>query len=119
MIVAAVTVHAKNGLFLISGGFEFTLVLGVGALTVAFTGPGALSLDAIIGYMPAGAAWGVGAAAVAVLGAIAQIAQRVSTIAEHPHADAATSANQPATECAHSQARFLGREHADNAHDRA
>lgn len=96
MVMAAVTVHAKNGFFITSGGFEFNLLLGVAALTVAFTGPGALSLDAIIGYTPAGAAWGAGAAAVAVLGAIAQLAQRVSAIAEHPQGDAATIANQPA-----------------------
>lgn len=75
MVVAAVTVHAKNGFFITSGGFEFNLVLGVAALTVAFTGPGALSFDAIIGYTPAGAEWGAGAAVVAALGALAQLVQ--------------------------------------------
>jgi putative oxidoreductase len=55
MVVAAISVHAKNGVFITSGGFEFNLVLGVAALAVAFTGPGALSLDAIMGYTPAGA----------------------------------------------------------------
>ena len=76
MLVAAVTVHWKNGFFITSGGYEFNLVLGVVALSVAFTGPGALSLDGIIGFAPVGAAWGVGAAVVAVLGAIGQLAQR-------------------------------------------
>jgi putative oxidoreductase len=76
MVVAAATVHWKNGFFITSGGFEFNLVLGVAALTIAFSGPGALSLDHALGFAPAGVAWGVGAAGVAVLGAVAQLAQR-------------------------------------------
>ncbi|MCC7007934.1 MAG: DoxX family protein [Acidobacteria bacterium] len=75
MVVAAATVHAKS-FFVTSGGFEFNLLIGVAALAVAFTGPGALSLDAVVGYTLAGGAWGAGAAAVAVLGAIAQLARR-------------------------------------------
>ena len=88
MLVAVVTVHAKNGFFITSGGYEFNLVIGVAALTVAFTGPGTWSLDAAIGDVPAGNAWGVGAAVVAVLGAIGQLAQRhVPAAAENapPH----------------------------------
>jgi len=78
MLVAAATVHWKNGFFIMGGGYEFNLVLGVAALSVAFTGPGAVSLDHVIGYAPEGAAWGVGAAVVAVLGALGQLAQRRS-----------------------------------------
>jgi putative oxidoreductase len=76
MVVAAVTVHWKNGFFITSGGYEFNLVLGVAALSLAFTGPGPLSLDHAAGFAPAGVAWGLGAAAVAVVGAVAQLAQR-------------------------------------------
>lgn len=76
MVVAAVTVHWKNGFFIQSGGYEFTLVLGLAALSVAFTGPGALSVDGVAGYAPGGIAWGIGAAVVAVVGAIVQLAQR-------------------------------------------
>src|SRR5258707_11710261 len=47
MLVAAVSVHVRQGFFVTSGGFEYTLVLGVAGLTAAFTGPGALSLDAL------------------------------------------------------------------------
>jgi hypothetical protein len=46
---------------------------------VAFTGPGALSLDAFIGVAPVGLAWGAGAAAVAVLGALGALAQQDAT----------------------------------------
>src|SRR5215510_13805737 len=76
MVVAAVTVHWKNGFFITSGGYEFNLVIGVAALSIAFTGPGALSVDRAAGYAPGGIAWGVGAAAVAAVGAIGQLAQR-------------------------------------------
>jgi putative oxidoreductase len=78
MIVAAVAVHVKNGFFITGGGFEYTLVLGIAALTIAFTGPGALSLDALFG-LPAqhgGALSGLVAFIVGVLGATVQLAQR-------------------------------------------
>jgi putative oxidoreductase len=76
MVVAAATVHWKNGFFITGGGYEFNLVIAAAALSIAFSGPGALSLDRVAGFAPAGAAWGLGAAAVAVLGAIGQLAQR-------------------------------------------
>ena len=89
MLVAAATVHARNGFFITSNGFEFNFVLGVAALSVAFIGPGALSVDMLVGYAPAGAAWGVGAAIVAILGAIGQLAQRqLRPAANAAHVDA-------------------------------
>jgi len=90
MVVAAATVHARNGFFITSNGFEFNFVLGAAALSVAFIGPGALSVDAFLGYAPAGIIWGAGAAVVAILGAIGQLAQRqLPPIAGAAHADAA------------------------------
>ena len=59
MLVAAVTVHIKKGFFVQNGGYEYTLVLGIAALTLAFTGPGSLSLDAL-GYYLSGRFWGHG-----------------------------------------------------------
>src|SRR6266853_458079 len=38
MLVAGVSVHVKQGFFVTSGGYEYTLVLGVSGLTVAFAG---------------------------------------------------------------------------------
>jgi putative oxidoreductase len=76
MVVAAVTAHAKKGFFNSSGGFEYNLVLGVGALSLAFMGPGAASIDALLGYSLSGALWGTTAALVAAVGAITQLAQR-------------------------------------------
>jgi putative oxidoreductase len=76
MIVAAVSAHVRQGFFAHQGGFEYNLVLGVAGLTVAFTGPGTLSLDALIGAPMGGAAWGVAAFAVGVIGSTLQLAQR-------------------------------------------
>lgn len=46
MLVAIVKVHGRNGLWVISGGIEYNLVLIAVALTVAMSGAGAYSLDA-------------------------------------------------------------------------
>jgi putative oxidoreductase len=86
MIVAAVTAHLKNGFFVTSGGYEYNLVLGVAGLAVAFTGPGAWSVDAVAGIETGGMAWGLGAAAVAVVGAVGQLATRRVAPAGEPAA---------------------------------
>jgi putative oxidoreductase len=59
MIVAAFSAHIKQGFFITSGGFEYTFVLSVAALTLAFTGPGSLPLDAILGHSWSGGLWGL------------------------------------------------------------
>ena len=76
MIVAALIAHVKNGFFASSGGYEYNLVLGVAALAVAFTGPGAWSVDALAGVETGGLGWGLAAVAVAVAGAFGQLATR-------------------------------------------
>ena len=45
MLVAAWTVHRKNGFFIVKEGWEYTLVLAVAAVAIAATGPGKCSLD--------------------------------------------------------------------------
>lgn len=49
MIVAAVGVHWKHGLFVTSNGIEVPLLYGAGAASLGLTGPGRLSLDAALG----------------------------------------------------------------------
>jgi putative oxidoreductase len=49
MIVAAATVHWVNGVFAQNGGIEVPLLYGVAALTLALTGYGAFSADAVLG----------------------------------------------------------------------
>ena len=61
MLVAVVTVHLGKGFFAQNGGYEYPFVLAVAALSVAFTGPGSLSIDALVGLQFSGARWVTGA----------------------------------------------------------
>jgi putative oxidoreductase len=76
MLVAAVSVHIEKGFFAHNGGYEYTLILGIAALSFAFTGPGPLSVDAVLGVQDAGAGWGLAALVVGLVGAGVQLAQR-------------------------------------------
>ncbi|MFL5619623.1 MAG: DoxX family protein [Gemmatimonadaceae bacterium] len=49
MIVAAITVHWKNGVFATANGIELPLLYGTGALAIALAGFGSFSLDALLG----------------------------------------------------------------------
>ena len=49
LVVAAGTVHWKNGVFAMSNGIEVPLLYATGATTLALTGPGAYSLDQVLG----------------------------------------------------------------------
>jgi len=49
MIVAAVTVHWRNGVFVTSNGIEVPLLYAAGAAALGLTGPGSFSLDALLG----------------------------------------------------------------------
>ena len=76
MIVAGVSAHLKGGFFLQNHGYEYTLVLGLAALSLAFTGPGPLSLDVLFGVDFAGASLGVAALIAGIAGAAVQLATR-------------------------------------------
>jgi putative oxidoreductase len=45
MLVAAWTVHRKNGFFIVKEGWEYNLILAVAAVAIAGIGPGKLSVD--------------------------------------------------------------------------
>jgi len=66
MSVAALTDHRGKGFFVFRGGYEYTLVIGVVAIGLAATGPGAWSLDRALGLHLAGAGW----ATVALVGGL-------------------------------------------------
>jgi putative oxidoreductase len=77
MIVAAVTVHWSHGLFAQNGGIEVPLLYGVTAAALALTGPGAFSLDAVLGFSALAStqlAWA--ALAVGVLGGVVNLSVR-------------------------------------------
>ena len=49
MIVAAISVHWKNGIFATANGIEVPLLYATGAIALAFTGYGPFALDAALG----------------------------------------------------------------------
>ncbi len=79
MIVAAVTVHLKNGFFAGSNGIEIPFLYAGGAVALALAGPGLYSVDALLGieslWTPA-VAWGV--LAVGIVGGFANLLLRRS-----------------------------------------
>ena len=85
MFVATVSVHLPKGFFIQKGGFEYTLALAVGALAVAFTGPGGISADAALGIDWSGPFWGAAALAVGLVGGGLQLmARRPSPVQRAP-----------------------------------
>ena len=87
MVVAIFSVHLKQGFFVSNGGYEFPMVLALAALSVAFTGPGRLSVDALVGLDLAGVGWGCAALFVGLVGSGIQLASRRPTTAQ-PQAQA-------------------------------
>lgn len=76
MIVAAVVVHGDKGLWNTNGGYEFNLTLAAGAAALAFTGPGVVSVDALLGWDVAGWPWGLAAVGLGLVAAVAAIGTR-------------------------------------------
>jgi putative oxidoreductase len=75
---AALTDHAGKGLWIWKGGYEYVLTLGVVAVAIAFAGPGAVSVDHLLGWTLAGTAWGIAAAATGLGSAFAVLGLRVA-----------------------------------------
>jgi len=63
MFNTVTSVHAKNGLWVTNGGFEYSLVVGAVAAMIAFGGPGAVALDNVLDITTAGPGWGISAVA--------------------------------------------------------
>jgi putative oxidoreductase len=87
MTVAAISVHWPHGVFATTNGIEVPLLYGTGAVALALTGPGAYSLDALVGLTPYWTptiAWG--AVAIGAIGGLANLAIR------RPAAEAAAAA---------------------------
>jgi putative oxidoreductase len=92
MLVAIASVHLGHGFFSQNGGAELPVLYLAGAAAIAFTGPGAVSLDHAIGFdamLPEGSAW-IGLI-VAVLGAAGNLAMRRSPEAASKGSDHASA----------------------------
>ena len=76
MVVAIFSVHVKQGFFVMNGGIEYPMVLALAALSVAITGPGRLSVDALLGLNLAGPVWGGVALVVGLAASGIQLASR-------------------------------------------
>jgi putative oxidoreductase len=74
MLVAIKKVHAKNGVWVTQGGYEYNATLIAAALSLASAGPGVLSLDGLLRRQRSGLRWGVVALALGVGGAAATLA---------------------------------------------
>jgi putative oxidoreductase len=76
MFVAVFTVHIKKGFFVHNGGYEYNIMVAVAALTLAFAGPGSISLDAWFGHYREGPFWGTAAFVVGVIGGMVPLVER-------------------------------------------
>jgi putative oxidoreductase len=86
MIVAAVSVHWRNGVFAAANGIEVPLLYAAGAVALAFTGYGPFSLDATLGI---GYTWTPALKAVALAAGV--MGGVVNLLARRPVAAAATA----------------------------
>ena len=80
MVVAILTQHLHNGFFAMNGGFELPLLYATAAVALAFTGPGAYSLDTALGVtITSDVTVDIIVLAVAILAALALVAVRRPT----------------------------------------
>ena len=99
MTVAILTVHAKNGPWVTDSGWEYNAVLIAASFALAGAGPGEISLDDAIGWMPdiSGTGWALGALALGALGGLGALASTRATTrrtAAPATSGAATSADR-------------------------
>ena len=91
-LVVAGSVHSAAGLWAQSGGYELSMVYVTVAAVLAFTGPGAYSLDNAFGFGGlAGDGWGVAAVVVGVLSGLAVVARGRRALAGDVTAQAPTT----------------------------
>ena len=81
LMVVACSMHWANGLWSAKGGIEMPLLYAAGGVTIAYAGPGVISLDHAIGLDDvAGLGWGLLATAIAGAAASGQLLRRASVL---------------------------------------
>lgn len=94
MLNAIATVHWRKGFWVMKGGYEFNLLILGASVSLAATGPGRFSLDALIGWADniSGLWWGV-----TVAGLSALVAALTLTLGRRSASGAGSSAANTAT----------------------
>lgn len=101
-MAAASSVHWEHGLFSQQGGFEFPLLLGLGAVGLGLTGAGSLSLDEATGrvldkpWITAGAFVATAVAASAVITKRNRVVEKRAGAAEEKQRESEAAGNRPA-----------------------
>lgn len=105
MLTAINRVHLKNGPWAAKGGYEYNAVLIAAAASLAESGPGGLSLDALRGKEKSGALWGLFSIVAGTAGAAgahflaeSRATPAVVTTAEPVVAPASSNGTDPAAE---------------------
>jgi putative oxidoreductase len=78
LMMSAVVSQRGKSLLVGNGGLEYPLVMAGAGVAFAFTGPGALSLDAAFGITYHGVVTGVGAVGLGIVAALTALATKVS-----------------------------------------
>jgi putative oxidoreductase len=95
-LVVAGSVHWAAGLWGQKGGYEMALLYVTAAAALAFTGPGAYSLDNALGLDSfAGNGWGFAAVAVGALSGLTVVARGRRALAADPVAQAVNEEHVP------------------------
>ena len=80
-MVVAGSVHLRSGLWGQNGGYELALLYAIGGVALAFTGPGAWSLDHAVGQTAlAGTGWAVAAVLVGGLSGLVLVIRARSAL---------------------------------------
>ncbi len=91
MLVAILTAHRGKGIWATNNGAELPLLYGLIPVALAFNGAGQWSLDQAIGWDVAGLGWGLGALALALIGAVTVVAAARHSQRVHSHGIPSTS----------------------------
>jgi putative oxidoreductase len=76
MMVGTLAVHAPKGVWNSDGGFELPMVYAAAAATIAYAGPGWISVDSAIGWSTSGPAIGTATVAFGALAGVVMLAVR-------------------------------------------
>jgi putative oxidoreductase len=85
MTAAVIAVHAPNGIWNTSQGYEYNLVMAAVVFALAGIGAGNWSLDNAFGFDLNGAAWAIGALLVGLIGGVGAVLSGRTHERHEPH----------------------------------